>query len=255
MKDLIIAANWKMNKTIPECISFISDLDIRLSQWELNPKLKKLGILIFPPAISLHPMNGRSKFISLGCQNIYFEESGAYTGEISVKMIREYTEYALIGHSERREIFKETDKEINKKIKTSLDAGLAPLLCIGETLDEREADKTFDRLAEQLRSDLSGFPPIEIEKIIFAYEPVWAIGTGRTATPEQAQEVHAFITEEINKISGRENKRMILYGGSVKPENSKELLTKKDINGALIGGASLNVESFFAIIEKSLELV
>ena len=255
MKNLIIAANWKMNKTVSESISFISDLDIRLSQWKLNPKLNKLEILIFPPAISLHPMNGRSEFISLGCQNIYFEESGAYTGEISVKMIMEYSKYALIGHSERREIFRETDEEINKKIKTSLGAGLTPLLCIGETLDEREAGKTFNRLSEQLRNDLSGLSSIEIEKIVFAYEPVWAIGTGRTATPEQAQEVHAFITEEIHKISGKENNRMILYGGSVKPENSKELLSKKDINGALIGGAALNVDSFFAIIENSLELV
>lgn len=255
MKDLIIAANWKMNKTVSESISFISDLDIRVKQWELNPKLEKIEILIFPPSTSIHPMSGRSEFISLGAQNIHFEKSGAFTGETSVQMINEYVEYALIGHSERREIFGETDDDIKRKIRTVLDSGLTPLLCIGETLADRESGRTFDKIGIQLKSDLSGLSSAEIKKIVFAYEPVWAIGTGRTATPDQAQEVHAFITEKINELAGEKEKRMILYGGSVKSENSKELLSKKDINGALIGGASLNVESFFAIIEKSLELV
>ena len=194
MKDLIIAANWKMNKTVSESISFISDLDIRIKQWALNPKLEKIEILIFPPSVSIHPMSDRSEFISLGSQNIYFEKSGAFTGETSVQMIKEYSEYALIGHSERREIFGETDDDINRKIRTTLDGGLTPLLCIGETLENREAGRTFDRIEAQLKSDLSGLSSVEIEKIVFAYEPVWAIGTGRTATPEQAQEVHAFIT-------------------------------------------------------------
>ncbi len=255
MKDLIIAANWKMNKTVAESISFISELDIRLQQWELNPRLDKIDILIFPPSISIYPLKGRSKFVSVGSQNIYFEKSGAFTGEISVDMIMDYAKYALIGHSERREIFGETDGDINKKIRAALSSGLTPLLCIGETLEEREAGNTFKKIEDQLKEDLSGFSPDETGKIVFAYEPVWAIGTGRTASPEQAQEVHSFIAEEINKIAGDKQKRMILYGGSVKPENCKELLAKKDINGALIGGASLNIESFFAIIEKSLELV
>ncbi|MEN8223025.1 MAG: triose-phosphate isomerase [Acidobacteriota bacterium] len=255
MKDLIIAANWKMNKTVTESISFVTELDIRLKQWELNPKLDKIEVLIFPPFLSIYPVKGKSELISIGSQNIYFEESGAFTGEISTEMVREYTEYALIGHSERREIFGETDSDINKKIRAALSSNLTPLLCVGETLEEREAGNTFKKIEDQLKEDLNGFSEDEIEKIVFAYEPVWAIGTGRTASPEQAQEVHSFITEEINKISGKEKKRMILYGGSVKPENCKELLAKKDINGALIGGASLKVESFFAIIEKSLELV
>ncbi len=255
MKDLIIAANWKMNKTVPESVLFLSDLDIRLKQWELNQKFGKIEVLIFPPSISLFSMKEKSRLISLGSQNIYFEKSGAFTGEISIQMISEYSKYVLVGHSERRAIFGETDIDINKKIKIILATGLTPLLCIGETLSEREEGRAFDRIGTQLENDLSGFSADEIGKVIFAYEPVWAIGTGRTATPEQAQEVHAYISEKINKIATKEEKRMILYGGSVKPENSKELLAKKDINGALIGGASLNVDSFFAIIEKSLELV
>jgi len=255
MKDLMLAANWKMNKTVTESISFFSELDIRLKQWELNPRLDRIDILIFPSFISIYSVNGRSEFISVGSQNIHFEEKGAFTGEISVGMIRDYAEYALIGHSERREIFGETDSDINKKIRAALSSGITPLLCIGETLEEREAGNTFKKTGDQLKEDLSGFSAEEIGKIVFAYEPVWAIGTGKTASPEQAQEVHSFITEEINKTAGKEQKRLILYGGSVKPENCKELLAKKDINGALIGGASLNVESFFAIIEKSLELV
>jgi len=255
MKKLMIAANWKMNKTVPDSLSFLQELDARLKQWEFNPRFEKTGVLIFPPFLSLGPMSGKSGLVSLGAQNIHFEENGAFTGEISVSMIREYAEYALIGHSERREIFGESDSLLNKKLKKVLTSGITPLLCIGETLNEREAGNTFNRIKQQLQDDLSGISGDEIERIIFAYEPVWAIGTGRTATPEQAQEVHEFITGEINRISGKEKERMILYGGSVKPENCSELLEKKDIKGALIGGASLNVNSFFAIIEKSLELV
>jgi len=255
MKKFIIAANWKMNKTVQESTSFISDLDIRLKQLESHSKLKKIEIVIFPPYTSLYRINNLSKLVSLGSQNIYFKESGAFTGEISVGMVADFVNYSLVGHSERRKIFGEIDEEINLKIKISLKSNLSPMLCIGETLDERESGTTFNRIGNQLRNGLKDIPSTDISKIVFAYEPVWAIGTGMTATPEQAQEVHDFITNEINEISQNREERMVLYGGSVKPENSIDLLSQKNINGALIGGASLNIESFFAIIQKSLELV
>ncbi len=255
MKKFIIAANWKMNKTVQESISFISKIDSELKDSDIYSKLENIEIVIFPPFTSIYPISNLSKLISLGSQNIYFEESGAFTGEISAEMVKDLVKYSLIGHSERRKIFRETDKDINSKIKISLNSNLYPMLCIGETLNERESGKTFDCIKGQLRSGLQDIPPEDIGRMVFAYEPVWAIGTGITATPDQAQEVHDFITREINDIAQNTEKRTILYGGSVKPENSIDLLSKKDINGALIGGASLNTESFFAIIQKSLELV
>ena len=255
MKKYIIAANWKMNKTVTESLAFLSELDIRLKQWELNPRWEQIEIVIFPPLISLYPMKGRSSLVSLGSQNIYFEENGAFTGEISAPMVKDLVKYSLIGHSERREIFRETDDEINRKIKIILGSGLIPLLCVGETLNERESGNTFKKISAQLDEDLKGLSSADMEKIVIAYEPVWAIGTGKTASPDQAQEVHAFIKEEIDRLAGERSERMILYGGSVKPDNSRELLSKEYIRGALIGGASLNVESFFAIIQESLELV
>ncbi|MEN8153545.1 MAG: triose-phosphate isomerase [Acidobacteriota bacterium] len=255
MKKFIIAANWKMNKNVAESLLFIKNLDTKIRNRSDNSKIDKIEILIFPPFTALHPIKGKSFFISTGSQNIFFEKNGAYTGEISPEMVKEIAEYTLIGHSERREIFGETDEEINKKIKIALSNGLKPLLCIGESLEERESGKTFKKIEEQLEKNLSGLTPEEIEEIIFAYEPIWAIGTGKTATPGQAQEVHAYIAKLINSKCSVEKKRMILYGGSVKPENSRELLSQNDISGALIGGASLNVDSFFDIIENSLELV
>lgn len=255
MKKFIIAANWKMNKNVKESVSFVEDLDIRIRNRKDNSNLDKIEILIFPPFTALYPVRGKSFFISTGSQNIYFEKNGAYTGEIAPVMVKEIAEYTLIGHSERREIFGETDKEVNKKIKIVLASGLKPLLCIGESLVEREKGKTFKKLEEQLDKDLSGLTPEDIEKIVVAYEPIWAIGTGKTATPDQAQEVHSFISEHLNLICSKKKERMILYGGSVKPENSRELLSQIDISGALIGGASLKVDSFFDIIETSLELV
>ncbi len=255
MKKFIIAANWKMNKNVKESVSFVEDLDIRIRNRKDNSNLNKIEILIFPPFTALYPVKGKSFFISTGSQNVYFEKNGAYTGEIAPVMVKEIAEYALIGHSERREIFGETDEEVNKKIKIVLASGLKPLLCIGESLEEREKGKTFKKLEEQLDKDLSGLTPEDIEKIVVAYEPIWAIGTGKTATPDQAQEVHSFISEHLNLICYKKKERMILYGGSVKPENSRELLSQIDISGALIGGASLKVDSFFDIIETSIELV
>ncbi|RMF07345.1 triose-phosphate isomerase, partial [Candidatus Woesearchaeota archaeon] len=180
---------------------------------------------------------------SLGCQNVYYEEKGAFTGETSVLMIKNYCKYVLVGHSERRHIFGETTADTEKKIALVLKHGLVPVLCVGETLAEREAGKHKEVVAEQLEAAKNNLPEYH-DAVIVAYEPVWAIGTGKTATPEDAQEMHAFIKSRIQK------KTIVLYGGSVKPENAAELLSQADIDGVLVGGASLNPDSFLQIIAK-----
>ncbi len=254
-KKFIIAGNWKMNKTTSESISFIKELNTKLGRIKNNINFENLEILIFPPYTSLFPLKDISSPVSIGAQNIFYEDKGAFTGEISPAMIKEIAGYVLIGHSERRELFGEKDENINKKIKASFNADLIPVLCVGETLSERESGNTFKKIERQLSADLDGITPEQIDKLYIAYEPIWAIGTGKTATPELAQEVHAFIKEKIESITGSQYDRPILYGGSVKPDNCKNLLGEKDINGVLIGGASLKVDSFFDIIENSLELV
>lgn len=257
-KQYIIAGNWKMFKTVDESTGFLKGLGELLPTLDQSRK-DAVEILVFPPAVSLYPMKEtRDKAapgVQLGAQNMHHEESGAFTGEISALMLKDIAGYILIGHSERRHVFKETDRDVNKKIKTALRFGFKPMMCIGETLDEREAGKTMERVSQQLNDGLEGLSPQDIEKISIAYEPVWAIGTGKTATPEQAQEVHAFIREKIQeKISSPESFK-ILYGGSVKPGNSYDILAQKDINGVLIGGASLKIDDFFAIIQNSFKLL
>ena len=254
----IIAGNWKMFKTVDESTAFLKGLGELLPTLDQNKK-DAVEILVFPPATSLFPMKeareNTAPSVRLGVQNMHYEENGAFTGEISPLMLENIVEYILIGHSERRNIFKETDLDVNKKIKTALRFGFKPMVCIGESLEEREAGKTMDRIKEQLDNGLDGLTGEEIEKIAIAYEPIWAIGTGKTATPEQAQEVHAFIREKLQeKISNPESFK-ILYGGSVKPGNSCDILAQKDINGVLIGGASLKIDDFFAIIQNSFKLI
>jgi len=253
-KEYIIAGNWKMYKTIKESIDFVETLHDKVSAL---PKNEAVEILVFPPFTSLYAVTGKSQKIKTGAQNLHFEEKGAFTGEISPLMLAGLVDYVLIGHSERRQIFKETDKDINKKIKTALNHGFLPVLCIGETLEEREAGKTLSTIQTQLDQDLEGLSTEEIKKLVIAYEPVWAIGTGRNATPRQAQEAHAFIREilkkKIDSPGGAEDTR-ILYGGSVKPSNSYDLLSQPDVNGALIGGASLKIDEFFAIIQDAYKL-
>ena len=255
-KQFIIAGNWKMFKSVKESTDFVHSLHEKLEA--LPPgQLEPVEVLVFPPFTSLYPVSGISGIVKTGSQNLHFEEQGAFTGEVSPLMLKGIVDYVLIGHSERREIFKETDDMINKKIKSALKHGFNPMLCIGESLQEREDGKTFDRVEEQLNLDLEGLSTEEIEKLSIAYEPIWAIGTGKTATPEQAQEVHACIREIIKKKTASDpvaESLKILYGGSVKPGNSFELLSQKDINGALIGGASLKVDDFFAIIQNSFKL-
>ena len=237
-----------MNKTVEESIDFIKELDDKI---EANERVR---ILIFPPFTSIYSISNLSDKIKIGSQNIFYEDKGAYTGEISPLMLKDLVDYVLIGHSERREIFKELDSDLNKKIKTALRHKFIPVLCIGETLEQRKRGETLKRIKKQIDEDLKGLKTQEIKSIVFAYEPIWAIGTGETASPAQAQEVHAFIRKLLQgKVENPED-IFILYGGSVKPENSFDLLSQKDINGALIGGASLKVDSFSAIIETSCKI-
>ena len=248
-KEYIIAGNWKMNKTATESIDFITELSGRI---EPDPRVE---ILVFPAFTSLYPSKGLSANISIGSQNIFYEEKGAFTGEISPLMLKDLVSHVLIGHSERRQIFKESDSDINKKVKTALQHGFKVVLCLGETLEEREREETFSKIKTQIEKDLDGIDANNIQNIAFAYEPIWAIGTGKNATPDQAQEVHAFIREILGEFLDQPGETRILYGGSVKPENSYDLLSQQDINGVLVGGASLNVESFFGIISQSYKLI
>lgn len=250
-KKNLIAANWKMHKTIQEAVSFVR---------EFQNKVKALDdreILIAPPftALSAVAKGVSSHGISLGAQNCHWEEKGAYTGEISVPMLKDVgCRYVIIGHSERRHIFGEVDDIISKKVLTVVKNGLIPILCTGELLEEREAGKTFDVISRQLEEGLKGLNSAKELDLVIAYEPVWAIGTGRTATPEQAQEVHAFIRDKLARTYGKQFAQSIriLYGGSVKPSNVDDLMKELDIDGLLVGGASLEVESFIRIVEYTV---
>ncbi|MBS3945245.1 MAG: triose-phosphate isomerase [Melioribacter sp.] len=251
MRTKIVAGNWKMNNDLNASISLISEI-----KNSLIGKNYKTKIIICPPFTSLETTNALLKgtSISLGAQNMYYEESGAYTGEISAKMLISVgCEFVIIGHSERRTIFKESDETINLKLKAALANNLKPIFCIGETLEERENDKTFDVIRRQLIAGLKDLGESEIQSIIIAYEPVWAIGTGKNATPNQAQEVHKFIRDLLQREYSTylSDNTIIQYGGSVKPENANELMSQPDIDGALVGGACLKSDSFIKIVESA----
>ena len=242
----LIAANWKMNKDIKEAVSFVKDFK------KLVKNAKNIDIAICPPFTLLFELNEllKNSGIKLGAQNMHFEEKGAYTGEISPLMLKDAgCEYVILGHSERRQHFNETDDLINKKVKAALKNKLKPILCIGETLQQRNNNKTTEIIENQLMNCLNGINENEIKNIVIAYEPVWAIGTGKNAAPEQAEEVHKFIRSLLSK---KYNKKIsdnvrVIYGGSVKPENIKDLMKMRNINGALVGGASLDPKSFAEI--------
>ncbi|MDP7180225.1 MAG: triose-phosphate isomerase [Candidatus Woesearchaeota archaeon] len=245
MRTPIIAGNWKMNKTIGESVSTIKELR------ELAKGISDKEIVICPPFTALSNLSAELNVsnISLGAQNMYQEEKGAFTGEISPLMIKEVgCKYVIIGHSERRQHFKETNEIVNQKIKLALKHDLKPILCIGETLDQREKNVTKNVIGDQLRNGLKDVE--DLKNIVIAYEPIWAIGTGQTATPKQAENVHAFIRETISKIFDDSTSKeiRILYGGSVKPENITELMQRDNIDGALVGGASLDALQFSRII-------
>jgi triosephosphate isomerase len=251
MRKIVIAGNWKMNNDLNGSKDLINKLVDRLKKEKYN-----CDVIICPPFTSLSQAGDllKGSSIMLGAQNMHEEESGAFTGEVSASMIKSTgSQYVILGHSERRTIFKESDQLINKKLKAALKGGLNPIFCIGETLEEREKNITNDVLKRQVAVGLEGISESELKNIIIAYEPVWAIGTGRTATPAQAEDAHNFIRNLIKeKYSKNAAENIIIqYGGSVKPDNSGELLSQPDIDGALVGGACLKADSFIAIIKSA----
>jgi triosephosphate isomerase len=251
MRKPVIAGNWKLFKTVREAADLVTRL---IPEVKMN---RDVEIIVAPVFTSLTSVNQAiaGSNIMLAGQDCFWEDEGAFTGEVSPKMLLDAgCSHVIIGHSERRQYFGETDLTVNRKIKAALTSGLTVLFCIGETLAERDAGKTFDVLKRQVSGGLSGIAEDQMKNIIIAYEPVWAIGTGKTATDEQAQEAHAFIRSLVDELFNRttsDNIR-ILYGGSVKPENIKGLMTQPDIDGALVGGASLKPESFSAIVNFSM---
>ncbi len=244
----IIAGNWKMNKTSKEA----RDLAEKLIP--LVSGVNNRDIVLAPPFTALPTVAGviKGTGIALGAQNMSWEDKGAFTGEISAEMLLELgCKYVIIGHSERRQYFGETDETVNKKLRQALNKGLLPIVCAGETLKEREAGKANEVIERQITGALKGITAAEMRKIVIAYEPVWAIGTGKTATTEQANEIHSFIRGKIKAVYGEEvaDSLRIQYGGSVTPENVSALMAMPDIDGALVGGASLKPESFAALVK------
>jgi len=243
----LIAGNWKMYKTCSEAAETARYLV------KLTTDAKDVDIMIAPQFTALSPVSEivKGSLVSLGAQNLFWEKEGAYTGEISAEMlIAAGCSHVIIGHSERRQYFGETDDTVNKKINSAIKGQLTPVFCVGETEKERESKDTFSVLDKQVTLGLKGFSSDQLEKLVVAYEPVWAIGTGKTATSDQAQEVHQFLRSMLEKIFGDSFSKTIriLYGGSVKPENIAELMAMPDIDGALVGGASLDAETFSKIV-------
>lgn len=242
-----IAANWKMNKTVAEAADFIDALLPRIAATQND-------VVICPPYLALREVVERSRgsAVTVAAQNMHEAESGAFTGEISAPMLVEADVTAVIlGHSERRQYFGETDEALARKVPVALAADLTPILCIGESDAQREAGETEKVLGDQLRADLAEIDADQIADVVIAYEPIWAIGTGKTATADQTQEACAFIRSVIRELGGDAERVRILYGGSVKPENAAELLGLPDVDGALVGGASLDPEDFAAIVEAA----
>jgi triosephosphate isomerase len=252
MRRLWIGGNWKMHKTIGEALELVQSLKDGL------PHSEAVEVAIAPPFTALPAVGTalRGTPIQLTAQNLHWADQGAYTGEISPGMLREVgCRYVLIGHSERRHWFKETDSVINQKMQAGLRAGLQPVFCIGETLEEREAGQVEAVLSRQLREGLQGFSAEQAASGVIAYEPVWAIGTGKTATPEMAQAVHSFIRGLLADLFDKRvaSDKRIVYGGSVTPETTRGLLAQEDIDGGLVGGASLKAAPFIAIIQESIK--
>ena len=250
MRVPLIAGNWKMNTTVSEAIKLVNEMRSRLDE------ITNVEKVICPPFISLAPVREliKGSSIKLGAQNLYFEEKGAYTGEVSPLMLADLCEFVIIGHSERRQYFNETGEIVNKKVRAALGVGLKPILCIGERLEENEAGRTEEVVTEQLWSSLTGinYP----RGLLIAYEPVWAIGTGKAATGEQANGTISLIRRNVAKLYGEENAQdlRILYGGSVTAENTAEFMNQPEIDGALVGGASLKAPQFLSIVMQTSEI-
>jgi triosephosphate isomerase len=242
-----LAANWKMNKTVAEASDFVDTLLPRIAATQND-------VVICPPFLALSEVVERSRgsAVTVAAQNMHEAESGAYTGEISAAMLLEAdVDAVILGHSERRQLFGESDAALARKVPAALAVGLEPILCIGETEEARDADQTAAVLSGQIEADLAAVDAGDLERVVIAYEPIWAIGTGRTATPEQAQETIAFIRDLLRTRGANAEAVRILYGGSVKPGNAAELLSQPDIDGALVGGAALDPDDFAAIVEAA----
>ncbi len=250
MRIPFIAGNWKMNTTVSEAAELVKEM-----RQELDA-IAGVEKAVCPPFISLEAVRKiiEGSSIKLGAQNLYFEEKGAYTGEISPLMLADTCEFVIIGHSERRQYFGETGKVVNKKIQAALRVGLKPILCVGEKLEENEAGRTEKVIVEQLRSSLSGIDAVD--DLIIAYEPIWAIGTGKAATSKQANETISFIRHNVAKLYDEDiaQRMRILYGGSVNAANAAEFLSQPEIDGALVGGASLKASEFISIVKQASEI-
>jgi triosephosphate isomerase (TIM) len=250
MRTPLIAGNWKMFKTVHEAVVYAKEFRGMVKD------VTGIDVVLAPPFTAVHAVVEavRNSIISVASQDVFWEKEGAFTGEVSAPMVREAgAEYAIVGHSERRQYFGETDLSVNRKATAALAAELTPIVCIGETLAEREANQTMDVLDRQIKQGLDGFTGEQVGTLVIAYEPVWAIGTGRTATAAQAQEAHAHIRQRLRSWFGADaaDHCQVLYGGSVKPDNAAELMAQPDVDGALVGGASLDVRSFFEIVSRS----
>jgi triosephosphate isomerase len=250
MRTPLIAGNWKMFKTVHDAVVYAKEFR------SLVKDIDDVEIVVAPPFLAVHPVVEavRNSNVAVAAQDLFWEKEGAFTGEVSATMIREAgAEYVLIGHSERRQYFGETDLTVNRKTGAALAAGLVPIVCIGETLAEREKSETMDVLDRQITQGLDGLTGEQVAGLVIAYEPVWAIGTGRNATTEQAQEAHAHIRKRLRGWFGGDaaDRCQVLYGGSVKPDNISGLVAQEDVDGALVGGASLQPASFAEIVKKA----
>lgn len=248
-RRILITGNWKMNLTVAEAMPLITQLKARAAE------MAKADVAVCPPFTTLAAVVAATAGspIAVGAQNVHWEDSGAFTGEISGPMLAAIpVRYVIIGHSERRQYFGETDDTVNRRTKAALKAGLTPIVCVGELLEQRDAGQTEVVVGRQMAAALADLTPEQAARVVIAYEPVWAIGTGRTATPAQAQEVHAFLRRQLQQAFGTVAQSMrILYGGSMKAKNAGELLAQPDIDGGLIGGASLVVDEFMAIVASA----
>jgi triosephosphate isomerase len=250
MRIPFLAANWKMYKTVHEAVVYVKEFRSMVKD------VSDAEIVVAPTFTAIHAAAeaARNSPIGIAAQDLSWEREGAFTGEVSAAMVKEAgAEYAIVGHSERRRLFGETDATVNRKTLAALGAGLTPIVCIGETLEEREANQTFAVLDRQIRDGLDALTAEQVAALVIAYEPVWAIGTGRNATPEQAAQAHAHIRSRLRQWFGGDAAEQchVIYGGSVKPDNIRDLIALPDVDGALVGGASLDVRAFHEIVARS----
>jgi triosephosphate isomerase (TIM) len=252
MRTPFIAGNWKMFKTVADTVKYVKEFR------SLVKDVEGVEIVIAPPFTAIHAAAeaARNSNVAIAAQDMFWEREGAFTGEVSAPMLQEAgAEYVIIGHSERRTLFGETDATVNRKLAAAIAAGLAPIACIGEMLDQRERNETFDVLDRQIKQGLDGLSSDQVGQLVIAYEPVWAIGTGRNATPAQAAEAHGHIRKRLRQWFSPDAAELchVIYGGSVKPDNIRELVSQPDVDGALVGGASLDVRGFVEIVTRSRE--